>query len=268
MDAENWLPHYHLGNVYKDLLNYDLAAASYRRAAQLGSDKQSGIIVALALTLLTRGRQEQLLGFQSRACETYIESLNTLTPIVDDRECRHSVWKLIAEACLHLSSVCRSDQDVNDAIKAVKPAFSTLVASEEHAHASVEGVASPEDVMSSTASQTSLAKAAVCAFAWRAYLLRYDERVAEPPLFDLASALHHLAKRLPPSDAATQAANRNALLLIRKALETDPSSSSLWNVFGLLAKAGNMQLSQHAFIVSLELEPRVCRIYRIGAYTC
>lgn len=256
IDALNWLPHYHLGNVYKDLLSYDLAAASYRRALELGS-KQSGITLALALTFLTRGRQEQTLGFQSRACESYIESLNTLITVVADRDCKHTVWKLIAEACLHLSSVCRSEQDVVDAMRAIKKAFVALVDSDERDHASVKDVCELADVLHAAPSRISLAKAAACAYAWRAHLLRYDERVAEPPLFDLASALHHLGRLLPTNDPARQAAYRSALLLIRRALETDPSSSSLWNVFGLLAKAGNAQLAQHAFIVSLELEPRV-----------
>lgn len=237
-------------------MSYDLAAASYRRALELGS-KQSGITLALALTFLTRGRQEQTLGFQSRACESYIESLNTLITVVADRDCKHTVWKLIAEACLHLSSVCRSEQDVVDAMRAIKKAFVALVDSDERDHASVKDVCELADVLHAAPSRISLAKAAACAYAWRAHLLRYDERVAEPPLFDLASALHHLGRLLPTNDPARQAAYRSALLLIRRALETDPSSSSLWNVFGLLAKAGNAQLAQHAFIVSLELEPRV-----------
>lgn len=256
LDPQNWLAHFHLGNIHRELASFGPAISAYRRAAEL-LPNQPGISLALALTLLDRGREERTMGFHARACESYIDCLDALKPTIADASCKHTSWKLVAETCLHLSDVACTAKDFKDSLAVIRPAMEHLISSDDAGASTIAKVASPQGVLDGSPDCITIAKASVCAYAWRAHLLRFDNRVAEPPLFDLASALHHLKGLVSQDDSSRAPATRAALLLIRKALDSDPASATLWHAFGILAKDDSAQLAQHAFVVSLELEPRV-----------
>jgi superkiller protein 3 len=110
---------------------------------------------------------------------------------------------------------------------------------------------------------TDILKAGVCAYAYRADLLKYDTKIPEIALYDLACALHHLANQFKIGDEAlSKSATIAATLNVKKALDIDPTSPTLWNAFGSIAAKESPQLAQHAYIVALELEPKVSVILR------
>lgn len=260
LDPENWVCHYHMGDVQRQLGLYVDAIASYQRILVVRPD-EVGASIALAQCALDLGKSERLGGLSKRSQESILQSIEAVRPILEaSQQYRLVGWRIFAEASLELFYSCQEEGDIVYALTAVLPLVDTLAAEDEDNRAVVAGVTSPAALADADPVRESLILAAVCAFAYRADLLKYDKKVSEPPLYDLAAALHILALHLP--DNAQHSDQREAciaaaVLALKRALDSDPSSPTLWNAFGTVASLGSAQLAQHAFIVSLELEPRV-----------
>lgn len=223
------------------------------------SPGQPGVAVALALIQLSLGKQQSRDGFRARARINLIAAIRTLQPIVDAKIYRPTTWKTLGEICVHLWSNCRFEEDVEDAMDALLPILAWLHDNDENSTSNVKGVVSLSDLRGTVGSQPrDILKAGICAYAYRVDLLKYDTKIPEIAFYDLACALHQLANDYTETEGAERkAAISAATLNIKKALDIDPTSPTLWNAFGSVAALGSPQLAQHAYIVALELQPKV-----------
>ncbi len=267
LEPENWVCNYHMGEVQRQLGLYVDAIASYQRILDVHPD-EVGASIALAQCSLDLGKSERLGGLSRRSQESILGSIEAVRPILEaSKQYRLVGWRIFAEASLELFHSCQEEGDIVYALTVVLPLIDSLAAEDEDNRAVVTGVTSPTALADADPAHESLILAAICAYAYRADLLKYDKKVSEPPLYDLASALHILALHLPNDPQHSdqrEACIKAAVLALKRALDSDPSSPSLWNAFGTVASLGSAQLAQHAFIISLELEPRVSELYLIG----
>lgn len=255
---DNWICYYHIATVQQELSLYQQAIESLRKALE-SSPEQTGTIVALATAQLALGTQQRKEGFRARAAVTLGEAVRTLEPVLTAKLYRTTAWKTFGEICINLAYTCKSKEDVAVAMEAVRPVIVYLHAIDENSAAHVKGVVSLKELVQDDSFKSRmLLKAGICAYAYRADLLKYDTKIPELTLYDLACALHLLASDPSfVSDTDRKEATRAATMNIKKALDIDPTSPTLWNAFGSVASLESAQLAQHAYIIALELEPKV-----------
>ncbi|KAJ9098148.1 hypothetical protein QFC21_004477 [Naganishia friedmannii] len=254
---ENWICYYHIATVQQELSLYQQAIESLQKALELSLD-QTGTIVALAGAQLALGTQQRREGLRARAAVTLGDAMRTLEPVLSAKVYRTTTWKTFGELCINLAYTCKSEQDVIAAMEAVRPVIQHLQTIDENDAASVKGVVSLNElVKDNSMNARNLLKAGICAYAYRADLLKYDTKIPELALYDLACALHLLASDPSfVSNTDREAATRAATMNVKKALDIDPTSPTLWNAFGSVAAMESPQLAQHAYIIALELEPK------------
>lgn len=263
IDPESWICYYHIATVQHELGLEQQAIDSLQKVLELAPD-QPGVIVMLATVRLSLGKQQSHDGFRARARVNLLSAMRTLQPIVVGKLYRPATWKTLGEICLHLWGTCQSEEDINEAMEAVKPILSWLRDNDTNRTSSIKGVVSLPELMDTTTHEASdILKSGVCAYSYRADLLKYDPKIPEIALYDLACALHHLANQF----TAGEETERKAAIIagtsnIKKALDIDPTSPTLWNAFGSITANESPQLAQHAYIVALELEPKASSIFR------
>jgi superkiller protein 3 len=255
---DSWICYYHIANIQHELGLEQQAIESLQKVMELSPD-QPGVAVALATIQLSLGKQQSRDGFRARARINLTAAARTLQPIVDAKIYRPTTWKTLGEICVNLWSTCKSEEDVEDAMDALLPVIAWLQDNDANGAANVKGVVQLSELRGTAKFQPrDILKAGVCAYAYRVDLLKYDTKVPEIALYDLACALHQLANDFTDVEVAeTKSAINAATLNIKKALDIDPTSPTLWNAFGSVAARGSPQLAQHAYIVALELEPKV-----------
>jgi superkiller protein 3 len=260
LEPDNWVCNYHMGEVQRQLGLYNEAITSFQHILDVRPE-EVGAAIALAECALELGKSERRAGLMARSQASVSRSIECMGGVLrTSRQYRLVGWRVFAEACLELFHTCREDDDVASSLTLVLPLVEILRTEDEDNRAVVAGVTSPAALVAADPHRQSLLLAAICAYAYRADLLKYDKKVSEPPLYDLATALHIMALHLPEDGThpdQREACIKAATLALKRALDSDPSSPSLWNAFGTVASLGSAQLAQHAFVVSLELEPRV-----------
>lgn len=259
---DSWICHYHIANIQHELGLEQQAIDSLQKVMELSPD-QPGVSVALASMQLSLGKQQSRDGFRARARINLTAAIRTLQPIVEAKIYRPTTWKTLGEICVHLWSTCKSEEDVGDAMDALSPILSWLHDNDSNGASNVKGV-----VLLSELRQTAnykprdILRAGICAYAYRVDLLKYDTKIPEISLYDLACAVHQLAIDYTEAEAAERkSAIRAATLYIKKALDIDPTSPTLWSAFGSVAAQGSPQLAQHAYIVALELDHKVRSLF-------
>lgn len=254
LDPEQWICYYHIGNVQRELGLSDEAIAAYKQAI-LAKPDEAGVIVALSEAYLAQGRQAQESGLRQRAFQAYLSCLSEIGKSLASKH-RLTAWRIFGDACVQVYGCIRDGDQVQEAQRQILPNLEYLAGLGESKAASVTGVVDLKLLLGATWHSTDILKSGIATLAYRSDLLKFDTRVPEPPLYDLASALHIFAVATTNKDESASA-TRAAVLAIKKALESDPASPSLWSAFGNVAARGSKQLAQHAYVVALDLEPRV-----------
>ena len=258
---EMWMCYYHIGNVHQQLGTYGQAVSAYERILE-HRPTEAGVVLALSEAWLALGRSESSLGLRGRAYTSSLNAIEQVATIIPSTGLyRRITWKLFADACLTIVS-CVSDEDnLSQAHAAIQPILQHLVTVDTDKKAVVPGVVNAASLLNmSSFGRDDMLKVAIAAFAYRADLLKYDTKIAELPLYDLACALHLFATELSainPKHQQIAACQKAAIIAIRNALETDSASPTLWNAFGIISASASAQLAQHAYVISLQLEPKV-----------
>lgn len=259
LDPELWICHYHIGNVQRELGSYQQAIEAFKRAAELRPE-EPGTIIALTDSWLALGKSEREVGLRDRAFGSTLESLRCVGIMLDHKPYRKTCWKLFGDACLNLIGCVGESDDFSAVLEAVVPVLESLRDADEDKASTVPGVTSAAKLLNAAAfGKEELLKAAIVAFAYRGHLLRFDNKIAELPLYDTACALHLLATILAesnPDHTEIQPAQCAAVSYIERALEIDPSSSILWNAFGVVSAQVSPQLAQHAYVIALDMQPK------------
>ena len=256
-----WMCYYHIGNVHQQLGSYGQAISAYERILQHHPD-EAGVVLALAEAWLAMGKAECAIGLRERAYRSSVHCIERVASIIPTTQLyRRTTWKLFADACLNIVAAVSDEDDLSDALEAVLPILEHLAEADTAKAADIADVASTASLIDSDRfGRREILKAGILAFTYRADLLKFDTKIAEIPLYDKACALHMLVLNLMAIDRKHKeipAARNAALLAIKSALDVDPSSPSLWNAFAVFAAPASVELAQHAYSLSIRLEPKV-----------
>ena len=254
LDQGCWMALYDMGDVYLQLGSHDEAIASFDKAlAIIGSDANKlGVVAKLAETTLSLGRHCIAGSFRERARNALHRSISLAETVLrSGPELRAWAWKIIGDATYELASIEAVVSEAGDTANITSPVLQLLISDDVDRRSTIDGLGHASDLLQSPVDLSWTLRTAVFAFAYRAHLLKGETRVADPALYDLASALHSLSSKLRGDEA--KASIKAAIGAIRLALERDSGDERLWNALGVICAQGGAEVAQHAFVVSLEL---------------
>lgn len=260
LSPDNWLCLYYIGDVHSQLASYDLAIETFERVLELKVD-EPGVLAAVAQTTLAMGRAQAAGGYRERsrrAFRTAIESAGAV--LRAGRAHRPWSWKLVADAAFELAAVESTEHaDAEESMITLRPILEHLVEDDVDRRSTVAGVAQAKDLVHAAVTAQTTLKAAIVAYSYRSHLLKNEPRVADSALYDLACALHTLVNRADTEPALKESSVKAAVTCLRLALDRDAGDERIWNALGVVSAADSAQLAQHAFVIALELEPKVGR---------
>ena len=250
LSPDNWLCLYYIGDVHSQLASYDLAVETFERVLKLQVD-EPGVLAAVAQTSLAMGRAQAAGGFRERSRVAYRVAITSATTVLRTGRHRPWGWKIIGDASFELASVEASENSDEESAAVLQTALELLVEVDSDRRSTIANIQANELLQ---APRIQTLKVAIVAYAYRSHLLKNEPRVADSALYDLACALHVLAL----SDVSSkEVATKAAIISLRLALERDAGDERIWNALGVVSASESTQLAQHAFIVALELEPKV-----------
>ncbi|WVQ65903.1 uncharacterized protein L199_004081 [Kwoniella botswanensis] len=253
LQPTNWRAYFNIGDTQAQLGAFDKAIEAYEKVLSLTDTQEIGIVAALAEANLSLGRQTAAGGFGQRSRNALHAAIRLATDVLrDGRSHRAWAWKTIGDATFELSNEESSLEEALSSSEVVQPVLQHLVEDDADRRSQVEGLGHAANLLQTSPDLGYTIKTSIFAFAYRAYLLKNEPRVADPALYDLASSLHALALRLPDSESKTSCL-KAAISAIRLALERDAGDERLWNALGVICGTAGPQVAQHAFVVSLEL---------------
>ncbi|WRT67666.1 uncharacterized protein IL334_004638 [Kwoniella shivajii] len=253
LQPDNWRALYNIGDTQAQLGVFDKAIEAYEMVIVLTGTKEVGVTAALAQANLSLGRQSASGGFRQRSRNALHSAIHLATEVLrDGRSHRAWAWKTIGDAAFVLSNEESSLDEALASSEVIQPVLQYLVEDDTDRRSQVVGLGHAANLLQTSPDLEYTLKTSIFAFAYRAYLLKNEPRVADPALYDLASSLHSLALRL--SDGETKiSCLKAAISAIRLALERDAGDERLWNALGVICGTAGPQIAQHAFVVSLEL---------------
>jgi superkiller protein 3 len=259
IDPDNWLVTFMIGDVQTQLGVHTEAIRCFREILKT-RPKELGVLVALARSHLALAREEASAGYHARSEGSLIQSLASVQAILVEKVgFRALAWKHVGDVCLDLARLS-FQFDVDMVAKALIPFVKILVAEDPSGHSSVDCVATARQLLSPKP-EIDIAfvlRLATCAFTYRRHLLVGDEIASAVASHDIAIALHHLGTDAPTLlETVRQACVKEATAAIRSALRAQPRNEHLWITLGTLSFESSAKLSQHAFVMALEINPKV-----------
>ncbi|KAK8858471.1 hypothetical protein IAR55_002698 [Kwoniella newhampshirensis] len=253
LDPSNWRARFDIGQAQGQLGVFDKAIEVYEQVMYMTGGTEIGVIAALAEAMLSLGRQSGVGGFRERSCNAFHSAVKLAMEVLHTgRSHRPWAWKVIGDATFELSTQESSLEEAESTCEALQPVLQHLVEDDTDRRSQVEGLGHAANLLQTAADLEYTLKTSIFAFAYRAHLLKNEPRVADPALYDLATALHSLALRLDDAEKK-KACLKAAISAIRLALERDAGDERLWNALGVICGTAGPQIAQHALVVSLEL---------------
>lgn len=256
LDPKNWIAMYDIGEIYLQLGSFDQAVETFEKVIEVAGPGQVGLMAKLSDTMLSQGRHNAAGGFRERSRNAFHGAIRIAGDVLRlGVGHRPWAWKVIGDAAFELATHETSITDAGLSSEVILPVLQLLIDDDTDRRSTVDGLGHAANLLQSPVDTNTTLRSSVFAFAYRAYLLKNETRVADPALYDLASALHALAGRL--GDDEKKACVKGAIGAIRLALERDAGDERLWNALGVICADGGEEVAQHAFVVSLELYSKV-----------
>lgn len=265
LDPNQWMAFYYIADINVQLGQYEKAIEAYEQVQGL-TDGEVGVVAALASAELALGQQMAASGFRERARGAYHRAIAHAGHVLRTGTTHRAWgWKLVGDACFQLATQEQDLPAISESAAVIQPVMEILVADDPDRKGAVDGLGHAVNFLQGTPDLLSTLRAAVHAFAYRAYLCKND-RTADAALYDLATALHTLAMHMREgqSEGRSQLV-KGAISAIRLALERDAGDERLWNALGVVCGEAGKQLAQHAFVVSLELYAKVSDTALMGS---
>ncbi|CED83821.1 TPR repeat-containing protein [Phaffia rhodozyma] len=254
LEPDNWLVTFVTGDVYAQLGSHSESVQCFEKILTTRPE-EVGVLIALAHSSIAIAIEEAMAGYHARAESSFIHALQTVQSILNAKQGFGAIaWKLLADACVHLSQLAFSF-NTEQVKQTVLPFVETLAKEDQAGSASIDGVASPAHLLSASKVDASfILRLAACAYAYRHQLLVGDDRSSASASHDMAIALHHLGCSLPDSEEEVKkACVKRATFVIKAALRVRPKDEQLWVSLGTIVFETSSRLSQHAFIMALEI---------------
>jgi superkiller protein 3 len=250
LNPGNWYAKYILGNVQKDVLEFDLACQTFREIL-VENPNEFSVSLSLAQTLLMWAYARFRTGEFSRSIDIALEGIVVTKGLVQEREELSEAWKLIGDAS-YLGSLVR----VEGSLRLAEIAADVLGLSDEE-EASVDGEA---EVVKGRGKRK-LLHCNVAAMEKVVALTEGDRLAHSAAYFNLGLAKYRLATM--ETDLTTPSSVRPILECFKKAIQSEPRNFEYWNALGVVTAESLPSVAEKAFSRSLQINERVPSLFTL-----
>lgn len=251
LNPGNWYAKYILGNVQKDVLEYESACATFKEILMDHPDEFS-VSLSLAQTLLTWAYSCYRSGELSKSVDIALEGISVSQRLVECQEELSEAWKLIGDA-VFLGSLIQ----VDGARELLQIAIN-IVGIPEDAQTVVDGDSDLESGERSTKEKETkqrLLKCNVAAMEKMVNLTGRDRLAHSAAYFNLGLAKYRvLTSEL---EGSTPSSIRPILECFKKAIQSEPRNFEYWNALGVVTAGHFPSVSEKAFSRSLQINEKV-----------
>jgi superkiller protein 3 len=242
LNPGNWYAQYILGNVQRDVLEYDQACATFRGILVDHPDEFS-VSLSLAQTLIIWAYLCFRTGEFSRSVDIALEGIVVARGLVEGKEELSEAWKLIGDAA-YLASLVQVEGSGE-----VYTVASEILGV-------VEGtVVDGDDEMQVDKTKVKLLRCNVAAMDKMVALTEGDRLAHSAAYFNLGLAKYRLATS--ETTGLTQSSVRPILECFKKAIQSEPRNFEYWNALGVVTAQHFPSVAEKAFSRSLQINERV-----------
>ena len=247
LNPGNWYAKYILGNVQKDVLEYEKACRTFRSILDDHPDEFS-VSLSLAQTSLTWAFSCFRVGEFSKSIDIAIDGVLVAKSLVESKEELNEAWKLIGDAS-YLGSLIQvpASRDLAELaaeILGVTNDENILIDGEETI---VDGGEIKENT------RETLLRCNVAAMEKTVKLTDGDRLAHSAAYFNLGLAKY----RLSPITDSRPASVRPLLECFKKAIQAEPRNFEYWNALGVVTSHHFPSVAEKAFSRSLQINERV-----------
>jgi superkiller protein 3 len=249
LNPGNWYAKYILGNVQKDVLDYDKACKTFRGILADHPDEFS-VSLSLAQTLLTWAYSCFRTGEFSKSIDIALEGVMVAKGLVEGKEELSEAWKLIGDAS-YLGSLVQ----VDGSRQLAQLAATILGVADDHNiyidgdETLVDGDEKADDT------RQRLLQCHVAAMNKMVLLTEGDRLAHSAAYFNLGLAKYRLtsAQSMEPTSISI----RPTLECFKKAIQSEPRNFEYWNALGVITSRHFPSVAEKAFSRSLQINERV-----------
>lgn len=249
LNPGNWYAKYILGNVQKDVLEYEQACETFRSILVDHPDEFS-VSLSLAQTLLTWAYSCFRRGEFSKSIDIAMEGVVVAKDLVEGKEELSEAWKLIGDAS-YLGSLAQ----VDGSRQLAHLAADILGVADEH-DVDVNGVETLVDGdEKADNTREILLQCNVAAMEKMVTLTDGDRLAHSSAYFNLGLAKYRLSTAQSVESAPTSV--RPTLECFKKAIQSEPRNYEYWNALGVVTARHSPSVAEKAFSRSLQINERV-----------
>ena len=267
--GDKWFCNYMLGNVKRELGEFEYAVAEYREVL-LARPKEFGVSIALLQTLIESSWQSIELGFFRRSVTLASEAVDVASDISEFRNDAFDLWKAIGDACSIFSCVQAYAETFPG--QKIRVLLDYGIELEEYDLLSdVDGIG--KDVLQTLS--TAADQASALQFSIHAAILanKRSLRVCAKDFHARAIAWYNLgwteyrAHCYTVKNVSSASKKRPLGFLkasvqcFKRAIELEAGNAEFWNSLGIVTTTLNPKVSQHSFVRSLHLNDRSARVW-------
>ena len=253
LNPGNWYAQYILGNVQKDVLDFENATQTFRSILKSHPDEFS-VSLSLAQTSLTWAYSCFRSGEFSKGIDIAIEGVLVASRLVQSKEELNEAWKLIGDAS-YLGSLVqvpgsRKLAELAGEILGITDNEYTLAGGDET-------VVDREEIKDGT--REKLLRCNVAAMEKTVMLTEGDRLAHSAAYFNLGLAKYRLS--VLQSTNSSPASVRPLLECFRKAIQSEPRNFEYWNALGVVTSCHFPSVAEKAFSRSLQINERVSSLH-------
>ncbi|TQV98971.1 hypothetical protein V2A60_007338 [Cordyceps javanica] len=262
MSADSWFTKFMLGNIKRELGEYDEAVDLYRSVIKTHPGEE-GVIIALMQTMVDNALISVEKGQFGKAIEFATDTVKFATMAEDKVLETFNYWKTVGDACSVFSSVQSrtSDFPLNEirAILAKAPIESfDVIANVDKVSTDVvcaEGIY-PADEQTGIELTRCIQSTILC-HKVAVHVVSKDVHAQAVAMFNLGWAEYRAHSCLPPH-MRRKSSNylKSAIRCFKRAIELESGNADFWNALGVVTSEVNGAVSQHSFVRSIHIDER------------
>jgi superkiller protein 3 len=248
LNPGNWYAKYILGNVQRDVLEFERACEAFRSILVDHPDEFS-VSLSLAQTLLTWAYSCFRTGEFSKSIDIALEGVVVAKHLVEGKEELSEAWKLIGDAS-YLGSLVQ----VEGSRQLAQLASDILGVAGAH-DAGVDAAETLVDDEKENNTREMLLRCNVAAMEKMVTLTEGDRLAHSAAYFNLGLAKHRLVASQVTESTPTSV--RPTLECFKKAIQSEPRNFEYWNALGVVTARHFPSVAEKAFSRSLQINERV-----------
>ncbi|KAJ2970050.1 hypothetical protein NQ176_g8367 [Zarea fungicola] len=262
MSAYSWFTKFMLGNIKRELGEYDEAIELYQAVIKTHQDEE-GVVIALLQTLVDNALISVEKGQFGKAIEFATETITFGMSTKENVLATFNFWKTLGDACSVFSSVQSRTSSLPLAdIRAILRKASTeafeISADVDKVSMDVVSAAGiyPDDEQPGV-ELTRCLHAAILCHKVAVHIASKDLHAQAVAMYNLGWAEYRAHSCLPASVRKTSSNYlKAAIRCFKRAIELEAGNADFWNALGVVTSEVNPAVAQHSFVRSVHIDER------------